>query len=322
MSGLLEKPVLNRKGQKEHELIIPLAEQLWGIHLRPKSKEASLLMDYYNAKTTTIDLSVFGPTCHSDIVHLVTLLKKGKDKTLKELQKELLDTDPKPCWLLKKSENAAAKVLQCAASIWLMIATTDWRDTESLSSFAQNLRSHDVLDCKVTELRVSAKSLNQIAGIDLIWTSDLREHLYYDEAQCTLSLFRHASFLEDRLESGYSAEFLRETASTIALLFPYVESSDRRWNRRVRKKADLDVEVGLSTTLSRDPHHYKYWAQQLVRLEIAFHQSKPTSIRQWYHDTRDGSQFYAFWLAVAAITLTLLFGLIQSITGILQVLKK
>jgi hypothetical protein len=42
-------------------------------------------------------------------------------------------------------------------------------------------------------------------------------------------------------------------------------------------------------------------------------------VQPWLHDKRDRDRFYTFWLAVAAIGLTLLFGLVQSVTGVLQV---
>lgn len=326
MSNLLEKSVVERKGQKEHELVLVLSEKLWGIRLRPKSREASLFMEYYNAKTSNINLGLFYPTSHSDIVYLVSFLRRKTDTTLKEAKAELLATNPKPTWLVVASAEAASQALLFAASLLLMLSTSDWREDETLHCYVQRIQSQMsssiVKPPEGLELRVTARSLNQIAGIELIWTSDLREHLNYDAAQRTLSLFRHASFLKDRPDSGYSSEYLRETASTLAILFPYGESPHRRWNRRVRKKAEPDVEVGISTTVSRNPQDYKFWSQQLMIIQNAFQRSRPNSLRQWYYDTRDGSQYYAFWFAAIAVILTLLFGLMQSITGILQVLKE
>jgi hypothetical protein len=326
MAALLEKPVLNRKGQKDHEIILPLAEELWGLQLRPRSREGALLMEYYNAKTATIDPGFLQPSCHNDIVHMVSLLKDNNSKTLKQLTSMLLASSPKCDWLNKQSEDVASKALRLAASIWLMCSTANWQEAETFPAFLEKTRDNRATVNAPTgdrppEFRVSAKALNQIAGIDIVWTSDLNEHLYFDEIQRTVTLFRHAALLKERSGSGHPADYLRETASTIALLFPYGESSSRAWMRRMRKKADTDVEVGLSMALNRDPQDYKYWSKQLIIIHAAFQRSKPTSLRQWYHDKRDGSQFYGFWLAVFAIILTLMFGLIQSITGILQVLK-
>jgi len=275
-------------------------------------------------KRPTSTLACFIP--HAiEIVYLVSFLKTNKDMTLREAKAALLAINPKPAWLVVSSEDAASQALLFAASVFLMLSTSDWQDAETLDCYVRRIElqasSPVVKASEGLEIRVTARSLNQVAGIELIWTSDLREHLHYDAAHRNLSLFRHASFLKDRPDSGYPSEYLRETASTLAILFPYGESADRRWNRRVRRKAEPDVEVGISTTVSRNPQDYKFWSQKLVIIQNAFQSSRPTSLRQWYYDTRDGSQYYAFWFAAIAVMMTLLFGLIQSITGILQVLK-
>jgi hypothetical protein len=66
----------------------------------------------------------------------------------------------------------------------------------------------------------------------------------------------------------------------------------------------------------RIDHHF--WGEKLVTLHEAYQKAKPTSLKQWWHDRRDSSQWTTFWLAVVAILLTLPFGLIQSISGIIQ----
>ncbi len=114
---------------------------------------------------------------------------------------------------------------------------------------------------------------------------------------------------------------LRETAETLALLFPFAESPSRRWYRRVRKKADIDVEPGISCNTPRNLDHYQYWKERLALLQQTFDRSKPDTFRQWFYDKRDSDKFYTFWFAVVAIVLTLVFGLIQSITGIIQAIK-
>ncbi len=65
--------------------------------------------------------------------------------------------------------------------------------------------------------------------------------------------------------------------------------------------------------------YYGYWREKLMAIEEAFERTKPRSISQWWHDTRDMRQWWAFWLVIIGISLTVLFGLIQSVTGIIQV---
>lgn len=149
----------------------------------------------------------------------------------------------------------------------------EYRDFVRVSEKVQSQTSSTGGPATMSELRISARALNQIAGIELLWTSDLQEHLKYDPLQRTLSLFRHGSFLRTRRDSGYSAEYLRETAMTLTLLFLYGKPPNRRWHRRIRKRAEPDVEIGLSTNPNRDVQKYKYWSRQLVIVQSAFDSS-------------------------------------------------
>jgi hypothetical protein len=54
-------------------------------------------------------------------------------------------------------------------------------------------------------------------------------------------------------------------------------------------------------------------------LKQVFDEAQPRTIVQWWHDRRNGVQWYTFWVAVLVLVLTILFGLIQSIEGALQV---
>ena len=128
----------------------------------------------------------------------------------------------------------------------------------------------------------------------------------------------------------YPAGLLKETAETVALLFPFEETSNknrhrrfsrRRFIRRVRKRADVDVEMGVVSKTPRNLDHYHYWRDRLEAIQIHYDQTDPKRLRQWLHDRRDSNRFYTFWFAVTAILLTLLFGLIQSVTGIVSVVR-
>lgn len=119
----------------------------------------------------------------------------------------------------------------------------------------------------------------------------------------------------------YPAAFLRETAETMALLFPLAEKSHKNWHRGVKKRADVDVEAGVAANAPRNLDHFYYWRERLDAIQNHYDQTSPKKLRQWVHDRRDSNRFYTFWLAVTAIVLTLLFGLIQSVTGIIGVVK-
>jgi hypothetical protein len=53
-------------------------------------------------------------------------------------------------------------------------------------------------------------------------------------------------------------------------------------------------------------------------LEAAFDKSEPATLYQWWYDRRKRREWATFWVAFLVLVLTILFGLIQSITGILQ----
>jgi hypothetical protein len=106
----------------------------------------------------------------------------------------------------------------------------------------------------------------------------------------------------------------------MAIMFPFAESSHKSWNRRVRKRADLDVETGVACNTPRNLGHYRYWHARLKFIQSTYDEASPRRVRQWLYDRRDGNRFYTFWFAVVAICLTLLFGLIQSVTSIVQIM--
>ncbi|KIW12906.1 hypothetical protein PV08_08093 [Exophiala spinifera] len=301
-----------------------LVERLWGLRVQPGSKEGDLFMEYYNAKIAILDTGKVCPTNGNDIIDLVAVLKSNKDKRLRDLQLPVISDQQKHAWLSNQPEQNVQDALKFAASIWLMFGTSDWSEDETLRDcLSRNLPSSDLAasNPRPADFRVTARSLNQIAGIEIVWSSELKEHLRYDQSQRMLTLFRHASFLKERGHSGYPKGFMQETAATLALLFPYGESPHKRWNRRVRRRAEPDVEIGLVASVSRNPQDYPHWGSHLVAIQQAFETSKPRTLKQWVHDKRDSNQFYTFWFAVIAIVLTLMFGLIQSITGILQVVN-
>lgn len=111
---------------------------------------------------------------------------------------------------------------------------------------------------------------------------------------------------------------------TIALLIPGSNIDCKTWCHRQKRLNPyvLDAKLGdmtLSPATSRTAGNYKYWNERLNILYRAFEESQPTGLGQFWKDRRNKVQWYTFWLAVVVLILTLVFGLIQSITGILQV---
>lgn len=71
-------------------------------------------------------------------------------------------------------------------------------------------------------------------------------------------------------------------------------------------------------TVVRHIDKYRFWRDRLVQLKEAFDDTRPRTVTQWWNDRRDGVQWWTFW---AVISLTIFFGLVQSIEGAIQVYK-
>jgi hypothetical protein len=118
---------------------------------------------------------------------------------------------------------------------------------------------------------------------------------------------------------GLPRKFIDETLATIDLLVPLTKSSCNSWLAKEIESWGLDRNL-----IHRDPpdhrkSSYGFWQEKLQAIEDNFDRTKPRSIFQWWHDTRDMQQWWAFWLVIIGIFLTVIFGLIQSVTGVLQV---
>jgi Ni/Fe-hydrogenase subunit HybB-like protein len=55
-----------------------------------------------------------------------------------------------------------------------------------------------------------------------------------------------------------------------------------------------------------------------MELRDEYERTEPTTMRQWMLDKRKPNQRYTFWIAVIALFFALVFGLIQSVTGVIQ----
>lgn len=62
------------------------------------------------------------------------------------------------------------------------------------------------------------------------------------------------------------------------------------------------------------------WQERLLSFSDAFDKMRPSGLVQWWHDRRDMGRWWNYWLVVAGLVLTVLFGLVQSVTGVLQVI--
>jgi hypothetical protein len=106
------------------------------------------------------------------------------------------------------------------------------------------------------------------------------------------------------------------------LLFPSDDLATRKWIRQTPANLTFDPQVvrcGYLKTDDRQIEKFEHWHDRLVVLKQVFDEATPRTLSQWWHDRRNGVQWYTFWVAIVVLSLTLFFGLVQSIEGALQV---
>lgn len=163
-------------------------------------------------------------------------------------------------------------------------------------------------------------NIEQIAGIKIVWTDNLADHLRLVESDTKVAIFHHVTFLECQEDSLLPHGLVKETLQTIQLLFPQCEK------RTIRKFQSCTIDprllrCGCLRETDRNIDNFFHWRDRLVILKQCYDNAKPKTINQWWRDRRNGVQWYTFWVAILILVLTIFFGLVQSIEGGLQVYK-
>ena len=109
-----------------------------------------------------------------------------------------------------------------------------------------------------------------------------------------------------------------ETLMSLALLFPRASVDCTAWLKAKSKEQFLDRNLRTLDAASRDVQNYDYWRDSLLILSEAFDRSQPSNVTQWWYDRRNVVQWWTFWVAFIVFVLTVFFGLISSVTGIVQ----
>ncbi|KAF4455853.1 hypothetical protein F53441_1885 [Fusarium austroafricanum] len=288
---------------------------------------------------------------HEDIMAIVQLLRRSR--TREEIRRQLLLSCSLP-----GSEACCDHSIDLAARLLLMVefgnlpyAYSGFRPIEwatgSLKDFiTERFESKPVLGHSKVKLDkiFNANNLGKIAGIEVVWTTNLADHLRLLKDDQAVAVFHHASFLKRQqmlvtatpgreicdFDAGYSdttlfsQEFIDETLNTMALLFPRWDMETRAWYQTQASLRGLDTqltEIGQLDADKRQIEKFSFWHDRLVILKQVFDESRPSSLRQWWHDRRNGVQWYTFWVAILVFLLTVFFGLVQSVEGALQVYK-
>lgn len=246
-----------------------------------------------------------------------------------------------------RGENVAAILLDLAAGLWLMLSIGKftegilydeplfWQTPEVLGSdskemfhpgflerhFSNKYESEELV--KIPQ-SFTAAHLEQIGGIEVIWTSNLADHLLLKDDDTKLMLFHQVSALSLHKASKTSllpADLVDETIRSISLLIPPILGERNPWFLQQRKKHNIDAHAGLCDRLNssqRQIDRFVYWRDRLVLLKRTFDDAEPRNISQLWWDDRKKTQWFTFWVAVLVFIMTVFFGVIQSVAGIVQ----
>ncbi|KAI1627112.1 hypothetical protein EDD37DRAFT_691533 [Exophiala viscosa] len=174
------------------------------------------------------------------------------------------------------------------------------------------------------EKMFNGRNLGRIAGIEIVWTDNLADHLRMSNEDREVAIFHHASFLKHQQWSLFPAGLIDDTLQTLALLFPEADDDTTRWFNRQPTTLNIDrhlIKCGKLKGNERQIERFTFWHDRLVVLKQTFDESRPTTLSQWWCDRRNGVQWYTFWVAILVLLLTVFFGLIQCLEGALQVYK-
>lgn len=125
-------------------------------------------------------------------------------------------------------------------------------------------------------------------------------------------------FADDSTNALFPAGLVEETLNILALLFPKGHVELKKWYV-TRGRDNIIDEASMSCKArERDIGKFRHWHDRLVALLQRLEHPRQTTLKQAWFDRRNGAQWYSLWFAIG---LALLFGLIRSIEGAIQVYK-
>jgi hypothetical protein len=273
---------------------------------------------------------------HQHIVDIACKLEQDREGIKADL-KVLFTTED----MLSNGDEILDNTVDLVARLCVMVNISAYKstvdesakflwDTPNLKNSLRNCftTTHELNDGNTRfEKTFTAFNMQRIANIEICWTDDLADHLrMVGDDDKKVAIFHHASFLRYQRDNPlFPAGLVDETLRTLALLFTRDTEQTRKWLQGLPASLIVDQKGLLRCkTLrlnDRQIGKFKFWHDRLIILKQSFDESRPSKLSQWWHDTRDGHLWYTFWIAVLVLSLTVFFGLVQSIEGALQVYR-
>ena len=275
-----------------------------------------------------------------DIAHRHVSIESHKDilDIVDVLLTDPIRVDANACLTIAGSDPAQRNAsIDLAARVWLSISigslqqaflpysTISWKDGKLSEAIRAAFDPKSQLSDPVKLPKdFNAANLERIGGLQVIWTSNLADHLSLKDDDTKVMLYHQASFLELHKSSGASViprDLIDETILSLALLIPSGNRKSRAWFNKKKKELHLDPKAGIYGPLNasaRQIEKFHYWRDRLVILKQTFDESEPHTIALWWNDDRKKVQWYTFWIAALVLLLTIIFGLIASVSSIVQ----
>jgi len=108
---------------------------------------------------------------------------------------------------------------------------------------------------------------------------------------------------------------LSETILSLNLLFPHWDTLTDNFMLQQDQTFHLDGPLDDSRPLNLSD--FDHWRNRLLELHQIFH-SPPVGWTQIWADRRNLLQWFTFWIAIVILVLTIVFGIISSVTAIVQ----
>ncbi|EXJ66432.1 uncharacterized protein A1O5_10584 [Cladophialophora psammophila CBS 110553] len=270
-----------------------------------------------------------------EVIRFVQFVRERWDQPVEKIEDDIRN-DPPP-FLLKSTHDATRMALKLALRLWLFVdpnlsdsATVQPQPGQTSAGLqlhqavSSSLWPRSSPSLKTLSADFSAKSLIRKGGFEFQSTGDLSEHLTFDpDCRWIIRVFGCARALEvHRLSEKiivYPEAFVVEVQKTLQLLFPTAgRKSGRRTREYVKRyRADLEAPIVEMNRLSLGT--YPFFGERLEHIQKRYNDSTQRLLRQWYYDRRKRVEWATFVVAVIVFILTVVFGIISSVTGILQV---
>lgn len=341
---------------KEKKQQAELLTKMWGLDVNRGRVWSEAYADHYHDTIQANNLLAQTPSPFDRCTEVIELVNLVKCKCLLSIADVTLAVQ-QACsgWMTTAIDGEAAHcALKLALKLWLF-SEPSLNDPSQMLIHA-NRKHYEpgrtsqnplAVDIKSLSTDFSAKSLTRKGGFYLVWTSDLSQHLTF-ASKDQIRVFRHARILEQyqRGLEGYVLDevpgvpeelltghfyrqlfpdcFLEETRRTIHLLFPFEDLKTSKRIRRICKRNHVDIEAPLGLEAALEEHgqyqirSYQFYGTRLAEIQRRYDQARPHRLQQWWYDRRQRPEWAALMVALIVFALTVVFGVIQTVTGIMQ----